>query len=100
VKRSALLVGTLALLHVAPAGATGDRPTVVSAADQTRPAWTRNCTALNRKYPHGVGRRRARDKTSGTPVTTFRRSTALYNLAMRHNRGLDHDRDGIACEKA
>ena len=41
----------------------------------------------------------ARDKTRGTPVTNFRRSTRLYNIAMSYNRGLDRDRDGIACEK-
>lgn len=28
------------------------------------------------------------------------RSTKLYTLAMSHNRGLDRDKDGIACEKA
>jgi hypothetical protein len=32
-------------------------------------------------------------------VTNFRRSTRLYNIAMRWNRGLDRDKDGIACEK-
>jgi len=36
-----------------------------------------------------------RDHTSGTPVTNFRRSNRLY----RQNRGLDRDKDGIACEK-
>ena len=59
-----------------------------------------NCKQYNAKYPHGVGRVGARDKTSGTPVTTFRRDTALYNTAMRANGGLDRDKDGIACEKA
>jgi hypothetical protein len=39
------------------------------------------------------------DKTSGTPVTNFKHSTALYLIAMSHNRGLDRDKDGIACEK-
>jgi hypothetical protein len=38
-----------------------------------------------------------------TPVTTFKRSTRLYNIAMSYNsqRGynLDRDHDGIACEK-
>jgi hypothetical protein len=33
------------------------------------------------------------------PVTTFRRSTRLYNIAMHYNKGLDGDKDGIACEK-
>jgi hypothetical protein len=32
---------------------------------------------------------------SGTPVTNFKRSTRLY----LQNRGLDRDKDGIACEK-
>lgn len=55
-----------------------------------------NCTKLNRAYPHGVGRPGAHDKTSGTPVTNFKRNRALYNA----NRGSDRDGDGIACEKA
>ena len=59
-----------------------------------------NCTNLNQKWAHGVGRRRAVDKTSGTPVTSFKRSTRLYKKAMSHNGTLDRDRDGIACEKA
>ena len=54
-----------------------------------------NCTKLNRAYPHGVGKPGARDKTSGTPVTNFKRSRALY----RANKSRDRDGDGIACEK-
>jgi hypothetical protein len=27
------------------------------------------------------------------------RSTRLYRIAMSHNKGLDRDKDGIACEK-
>ena len=59
-----------------------------------------NCTELQKRWPHGVGKRGARDRTSGTPVTTFKRSTKQYRIAMRHNSTLDGDRDGIACEKA
>ncbi len=55
----------------------------------------RNCTALNKVYPHGVGRVGARDKTSGTLVRNFKRSNLLY----RQNKGSDRDKDGIACEK-
>lgn len=98
-KRTVVFVAALALASGASATAASNGPTVASARDQTRPAWTKNCTALNRKYPHGVGRLRARDKTTGTPVTTFKRSTRLYNIAMRWNNGLDRDKDGIACEK-
>jgi hypothetical protein len=62
--------------------------------------WT-NCTKVHTRYPHGVGRLNARDHTrSGTPgVTTFKRSTRLYNTAMSYNSDLDRDRDGVACEK-
>jgi Excalibur calcium-binding domain len=56
----------------------------------------RNCAALNKVYPHGVGRVGARDRTSGTPVTNFKRSNRLY----RENIARDRDKDGIACEKA
>jgi Excalibur calcium-binding domain len=59
----------------------------------------KNCTNLNKKYPHGLGKKGARDRTSGTPVTNFKRSTKLYNLAMSYNRGLDRDKDGVACEQ-
>jgi hypothetical protein len=55
----------------------------------------RNCTALNKVYKHGVGRPNARDHTSGTRVTTFKRSRPLY----RANKSMDGDGDGIACEK-
>ncbi len=56
-----------------------------------------NCTALNKDYPHGVGRKGAWDRVSGStrPVTNFKRSDKLYNL----NTGRDGDRDGVACEK-
>ena len=58
-----------------------------------------NCKHVNARYPHGVGKRFAHDKTSGIPVTNFKRSTLLYLRAMSYNRGLDRDKDGIACEK-
>jgi hypothetical protein len=88
VKTLAVVVALIAAL-VAP-----------SAAFARIPPLYKNCTNLNKRYPHGVGRVGARDETSGTPVTTFRRSTRLYRLALSYNRGLDRDKDGIACEKA
>jgi hypothetical protein len=74
--------------------------TTCFAAVATTPAVYKNCTNLNKKYPHGLGKIGARDHTSGDPVTNFKRSTKLYKLAMSYNRGLDRDKDGIACEKA
>jgi hypothetical protein len=64
-------------------------------AAMATPGKYRNCKALNKKYPHGVGRVGARDKTSGEPVANFKRSNRLYDL----NKGLDRDKDRIACEK-
>ena len=97
----ALALGAvLGVLLAAPAGAATDRatgPTSVSLI----PRLYKNCTNFNKRYPHGVGRRLARDKVSpgAEPVTNFRRSTLLYRKAMSYNRGLDRDKDGIACEK-
>lgn len=59
-----------------------------------------NCTAYNKVYPHGVGKTHAHDRTTGTPVTSFKHSTRLYNGAMAHNSRLDGDKDKVACEKA
>jgi hypothetical protein len=58
----------------------------------------KNCTSVHKTYPHGAGRLYAHDKTSGVPVTNFKRSNRLYRIAMEHNKGLDRDVDKIACE--
>ena len=57
----------------------------------------KNCTALNKDYPHGVGRKNAVDKVSGSsrPVTNFKKSNSLYAA----NKKSDRDGDKIACEK-
>jgi len=59
----------------------------------------KNCTAMNKVYRHGVGKKGATDHTSGKKVTTFKRSTALYKKIISYRSGLDRDKDGIACEK-
>ena len=69
-------------------------------ADAAATGIYKNCTALHKKWSHGVGRNDARDKTSGTPVKNFFHSTKQYKIAMSHNKGLDRDKDGIACEQA
>ena len=58
-----------------------------------------NCTNLNKKWPHGVGTRRAVDRTSGVRVKNFYRNNDAYWTAERHNPDLDRDNDRIACEK-
>ena len=102
----ALLVVGFTLVLAAQAAATSARASagVVAfspTAGAAMPLLYRNCTNYNAKYPHGVGRATARDRSkSGDPVSTFKRSTRLYNLAMSYNRGLDRDKDFVACEKA
>ena len=49
---------------------------------------------MHKVYKHGVGKPKAHDRTSGTPVTNFKHSLALY----RANKKSDRDGDGIACE--
>jgi len=63
------------------------------------PLQWKNCKAVNARYPHGVGKVGAHDKTTGVPVTNFKRSTKLYRVAIGYNAGLDRDHDGIACEQ-
>jgi hypothetical protein len=62
-----LLVAVIAGLVVLSASA--------SAAREAIPSRWKNCTVVNKRFLHGVGKLRAHDKTTGTPVTNFRRST-------------------------
>jgi len=102
-RRTFLLSVALAVALIVAAPTVGAASAVVSGptVGTVIPRLYKNCTNLNLKYPHGVGRANARDKTkSGEPVTTFKRSTKIYNTAWGFNKGLDRDKDGIACEKA
>lgn len=60
-----------------------------------------NCTQLNKKWPHGVGKKGAVDRGPKPKdrVTNFARNTKAYKAAENHNGTLDRDNDGIACEK-
>jgi Excalibur calcium-binding domain len=100
VRYSAALVGVAAaVLIAAPASPANAQPSG-GAAVQRIPWLYRSCTNFNTKYRHGVGTRFAREKAAGSPaVTTFVRSTLLYNRAMSYNQGLDRDKDRVACEK-
>jgi hypothetical protein len=91
-------IGT-ALVFVSPAGSAIQGAALPASAARIPPLY-KNCSNFNKRYRHGVGKLRAHDRTSGTPVTSFRRSTRLYVKAISYNRGLDRDKDGIACEKA
>jgi hypothetical protein len=88
----AVAVASAALFAAPVSGALADAVAI--------PKLYKNCTNLNKRYPHGIGKNNAHDRTSGTkPVRNFKRSTKLYKRAMSYNRGLDRDKDGVACEK-
>src|SRR3954447_21349876 len=65
------------------------------------PAQYKNCTALHKAYKHGVGHKGAHDRTKSgrNRVTNFKVSAKLYSAAIRANKRLDADKDGVACEK-
>jgi len=71
---------------------------VALAADAQTPRKYPNCKAMNKVYPHGVGRVGARDKVkpANPRVTNFKRSNRVYELS----KARDRDNDKIACEKA
>ena len=68
----------------------------VSPAEAATPKFS-NCTAMQKTYKHGVGKKGAKDKVRSDtkPVTNFKVSNAIYTKY----KGMDRDKDGIACEK-
>jgi hypothetical protein len=105
--RTSLAAAALAaVLALSPGIATAQPPSATPASAATTASLQvsarykfKNCTAMNKVYPHGVGRKNAKDHTSGTRVKNFKHNTALYLKIMGH-RDLDRDNDGIACERA
>jgi hypothetical protein len=90
----------VALTTLVSAGLAGTHADAATAAKPKPPVVYKNCAALNAKYPHGVGKRGAKDKVSGEvvkgkSVTTFKVDDALYKA----NKKSDRDGDGVACEK-
>ena len=65
-----------------------------------------SCAKMNAgKYPHGVGKKGAVDKTRGKRVRTFKVDNKAYKRYSTsaskgaYYRDLDRDNDGIACER-
>ncbi|CAN5536795.1 hypothetical protein BH09ACT4_BH09ACT4_25750 [soil metagenome] len=102
VAAAAALIGGIAIAPTVLSGAgAADAADLagasLSASTATTATTYKNCTALNKKYPHGVGKPGAHDKVSGStkPVTNFKVSASLYSA----NKKSDRDHDGVACEK-
>ena len=66
----------------------------VPVAGAASPVKYRNCAAMNRVYPHGVGWKKGLVNKGGKPVA-YAVNEALYT----RNQARDRDKDGIACEK-
>ena len=68
--------------------------TAAAADAAQQPSKYDNCKALNKVYPHGVGRKGAHDKTTGTPpVSNFAYKPKVYKLNHRNPRpGQGRDR--------
>ena len=54
----------------------------------------KNCTAMNKVYPHGVAKKGYSETASGLTGEPFV-NTKLY----KKNASSDRDKDGVACEK-
>lgn len=82
--------------------ATAAKPSTTTAAKPApKPAAVvvyKNCTELNKVYPHGVAKLGGKDLVSGklrSPQPKFVVNTPVYNA----NIARDADKDGVACEK-
>jgi hypothetical protein len=94
------MITKLARVAVAALATAGLVAAAAAPADAAlpKPKTYKNCTALNKVYKHGVGKKGAKDKVSGSskPVTNF----TVYNATYKLNKSkMDRDKDGIACEK-
>ena len=90
------MIKTFGTLAVAAVAATVLAAPVAAGAHAVKAPVFKNCAAMNKVYPHGVGKIGAHDHvSSGKPVTNFYRSNRIYAA----NTARDRDKDKIACEK-
>ena len=86
------LVALIALLLVA----------TLSVPASAAPVKYKNCKALNKVHPSGVAKPGSQDtkKVKGKNVAVTTSGVPTYDAALyKKNKGLDRDKDGIACEK-
>ena len=92
------VAGGVSTASASPAArAAAGTVTVQQVAAKPKPKKYKNCTKLHKVYPHGVGKKGAKDKVRGDtePVTNFTVSSKTYKL----NKKSDRDKDGVACEQ-
>jgi hypothetical protein len=66
-----------------------------AAADAAKPRVFKNCTAVNKVYPHGIAKNFKVIKTANGLTG---RPFVGTNLYAAQPRALDRDKDGVACE--
>ena len=59
----------------------------------------KNCTALNSEYPGGVAEKaNSVNKNKAGVLQDSKNSPKVSSKIYKENKGLDRDKDGIACE--
>ncbi|GAA1397426.1 excalibur calcium-binding domain-containing protein [Luteococcus peritonei] len=92
---------TIARLGIAALLATGAVTPLAATSADAAPVKYKNCTALNKKYPHGVKKASStKDRYVSGGKTRLRASKARVDAKLyQANVKLDRDKDGLACEK-
>lgn len=85
------LASTAGALIVLSFGATAEAAST--------PKTYKNCTELNKKYAHGVGKKGAHDKIKGKVTSKSVKTFKVDDAAYKANKKMDGDNDGISCEK-
>ena len=59
----------------------------------------KNCTALNKEYPGGVAEKATSvNKNKAGVLQESKNAPKVSSKIYKENKGLDRDKDGIACE--
>jgi hypothetical protein len=59
----------------------------------------KNCTALNKEYPGGVAEKATSvNKNKAGVLQDSKNTPKVSSKIYKENKGLDRDKDGIACE--
>ena len=59
----------------------------------------KNCTALNKEYPGGVAEKATSvNKNKAGALQESKNTPKVSSKIYKENKGLDRDKDGIACE--
>jgi hypothetical protein len=60
----------------------------------------KNCTALNKEYPGGIAEKATSvNKNKAGVLQDSKKAPKVSSKIYKENKGLDRDKDGIACEK-